>query len=121
MLDRRLNHVLAVAHASSFSGAAAKFGITQSGITRSIADLERELGYTLFYRNGRGVTLTERGRDFVERAGQLIEDTRALFAGGEERDPYARSLRIGVAPSSLEWRLADPLSSLVARHPSLRF
>ncbi len=121
MLDRRLTHVVAVAHASSFSGAAAKFGITQSGITRSVADLERELGYALFHRNGRGVTLTERGRDFVERAAQLIEDTRALFASNEEADPYARSLRVGVAPSSLEWRLADPLSALLIRHPSLRF
>ncbi len=121
MLDRRLLHVVAVAHATSFSGAAKKFGITQSGITRSIADLEHELGYALFHRNGRGVTLTERGRDFVERAGKLIEDTRTLFAGGEDLDPYARSLRIGVAPSSLEWRLADPLSALIGRHSSLRF
>lgn len=121
MLDRRLIHVIAVAHASSFSGAADKFGITQSGITRSIADLERELGYALFYRTGRGVTLTERGRDFVERASQLVEDTRSLFAGGEDHDPYARSLRIGVAPSSLDWRLSEPLSTLTVKHPSLRF
>lgn len=121
MLDRRLTHVVAVANASSFSKAADIVGITQSGITRSIADLERELGYALFHRTARGVTATERGRDFVERARQLIEDTRALMSGGEESDPYARSLRIGVAPSSLEWRLAEPLAALVARYPSIRF
>ena len=122
MLDRRLHHVVVLAHVSSFSRAAEKVGITQSGITRSIADLERELGYALFYRTGRGVTPTERGRDFIERAGQLIEDTRTLMSGAaEERDAYARSLRIGVAPPSLEWRLAEPLAALIVRHPSLRF
>lgn len=122
MLDRRLHHVVAVAQTNSFSRAAEKVGITQSGITRSIADLERELGYALFYRTGRGVTPTERGRDFIERAGQLIEDALTLMSGGSENsDPFARTLRIGVAPPSLEWRLADPLAALVARHPSLRF
>ena len=122
MLDRRLLHAVAVARATSFSGAAEKFGITQSGITRSIADLERELGYALFYRTGRGVTLTERGRDFVERAEQLVDGARALFVtGGDDHDAYARSLRIGVAPPSLEWRLADPLAVLLVKRPSLRF
>jgi len=122
MLDRRLHHVVILAHTSSFSRAAEKIGITQSGVTRSIADLERELGYALFYRTGRGVTPTERGRDFIERAGQLIEDTRALMSGTDEKgDAFARTLRIGVAPSSLEWRLAEPLAALIGRHPSLRF
>lgn len=121
MLDRRLAHVVAVADTTSFSRAADIVGITQSGITRSIADLERELGYALFYRTARGITATERGRDFIERARQLIEQTRALMTGGEEADPYARPLRIGVAPSSLEWRLAEPLASLVATHRSIRF
>ena len=121
MLDRRLAHVIAVADATSFSRAAEVIGITQPGITRSIADLECELGYALFYRTARGATATERGRDFIERARQLIEDTRALMTGGEEADPYARSLRIGVAPSSLEWRLAEPLASLVVKHRSTRF
>ena len=122
MLDRRLLHVVTLAHVSSFSKAAEKVGITQSGITRSVADLEHELGYALFYRTARGVTPTERGRDFIERAGQLIEDARALMSGAtQEDDPYARSLRIGVAPASLEWRLAEPLSALVSKHPSLRF
>ena len=122
MLDRRFHHVVVLAHTSSFSRAAEKIGLTQSGITRSVADLERELGYALFYRTGRGVTPTERGRDFVERAEQLIEDARTLMSGTDEKgDAFARTLRIGVAPPSLEWRLAEPLAAMIVRHPSLRF
>lgn len=122
MLDRRLSHVVAVAHSGSFTKAAEKAGITQSGITKSIADLERELGYPLFYRTARGAMQTEAGREFVDRAVRLLEDARTLLTGDREsNDPYAQALRIGVCPASLEWLLAAPLSALLARHPAIRF
>lgn len=122
MLDRRLNHVVAVAHFGSFTKAAEKTGITQSGITKSIADLERELGYPLFYRTARGAMQTEAGREFVDRAVRLLEDARTLLTGDREsNDPFAQALRIGVCPASLEWLLAAPLTALLARHPAVRF
>ncbi len=121
MLDRQLSHVVEVARTGSFTRAAERIGVTQSGITRSIAELERELGYALFYRTAKGALLTERGRDFSERAGQLLDDARSLMSGGlESGDPYARTLRIGVCPSSLEWRLGDPIAALLARCPTVR-
>lgn len=122
MLDRRLNHVVAVAQFGSFTKAADQTGITQSGITKSIADLERELGFPLFHRTTKGAVQTEAGRDFVERAVRLLEDARALLTGdGTRNDPYAVTLRIGVCPASLEWMMAAPLAALLARHPSIRF
>ena len=115
-------HVVAVADTGSFTKGAERASITQSAITKSIADLEQELRYAIFYRTARGALLTEQGRDFVERARQLLEDARALLGGKAERDdPFARTLRIGVCPASSEWRLAEPLAALVARHPTLRF
>lgn len=121
MLDPRLNHVVAVAHGGSFTKAAEIVGVTQSGITKSIADLERELGFAIFIRTSRGALLTEEGRDFVERASRLLEDARSLLQGSRERgDPYAGPLRVGVCPASLEWLLADPLSSLVRKHGGIR-
>ena len=122
MLDRRLNHVIAVAYTGSFTKAAEKAGMTQSGITKSIADLEGELGYPLFYRTARGAIQTEAGREFVDRAVRLLEDARTLLQGERESsDPYAQTLRIGVCPASLEWLLAAPLANLLARHPAIRF
>jgi len=121
MLDRRLHHVIAVAETGSFTKAADRAGITQSAITRSIADLERELRYALFYRTARGALLTEQGRDFVDRARRLLEDAQALLGAGEREDSFSRTLRIGVCPASSEWRLAEPLARLIARHPRLRF
>ena len=75
MLDRRLQNVVAVARAGSFTNAAEVLGSTHCGQTKTIAELERELGYSLFHGVARGALLTEQGREFVERASRLLEDT----------------------------------------------
>ncbi|MBV8819694.1 MAG: LysR family transcriptional regulator [Acidobacteriaceae bacterium] len=121
MLDSRLNYVVAVARVGSFTAAADAVGVTQSAITRSVAYLEQQLGYSIFYRTSRGVLLTEEGRDFVERAARLLEDTGELLKRPRDSgDAYAGRLRIGVCPASIEWRLVEPLADLLQRHPSIR-
>ncbi len=44
MLDRRLQYVVSTARYGSFTAAAERIGVTQSAITKSVADLERQLG-----------------------------------------------------------------------------
>ena len=122
MLDPRLNHIVAVARCGSFTAAAQAIGVTQSAVTKGVADLERQLGYSIFHRTARGALLTEKGSDFVERATRLLDDARELLDGSSSpSDPYAGTLRIGVCPASLEWRLIAPLANLLARHPNIRF
>lgn len=122
MLDSRLNYVVAVARSGSFTAAAQAVGVSQSAITKSVADLEREIGHSVFYRTSRGVILTENGRDFVDRAARLLEDARDLYKPrSARRDPFSGTLRIGVGPASLEWRLVEPLAELLKRHPSIRY
>ena len=121
MLDRRLQYVVSTARYGSFTAAAERIGVTQSAITKSVADLERELGYSIFNRTARGVLLTEEGRAFVLRATRLLDEAQDLFRGVfAGSDPYAGVLRIGVCPASLEWLLVEPLSVLIARHPGIR-
>ena len=122
MLDSRLNYLVAVARAGSFTAAAQAAGVTQSAITKSIADLEKEIGYAIFYRTSRGVILTEKGGDFVTRVGRLLEDARELLQRAPTNsDPFAGVLRIGVCPASLEWLLVEPLVELLGRHRSIRY
>ncbi len=121
MLDPRFNYVVAVARAGSFTAAAEIVGVTQSAITKSVADLERQIGYSIFHRTSRGALLTEQGRDFVERAARLTEDAGELLRRPRGlEDAYAGTLRIGVCPASVEWRLAAPLELLLTRYPSIR-
>ena len=122
MLDPRLNHMVAVSRLGSFTSAAAAIGVTQSAVTKSVADLEKQIGYPIFYRTGRGAILTEKGRDFCDRASRLLEDATDLFANPSGKaDAYAGVLRIGVGPASLEWLLAKPAARLLKKQPSIRF
>lgn len=122
MLDSRLRYAVAVAQCGSFTRAADLVGVTQSGVTKSITDLEQEIGYAIFYRTARGATLTADGRDFIERAARLLEDAKTLLQGRlDPADPYSGVLRIGVCPASLEWMLAAPLSLLLRKHGSIKF
>lgn len=121
MMDRRLQYVVSTARYGSFTAAAEKVGVTQSAVTKSVADLEQQLGYSIFNRTARGVLLTEEGHAFVERASRLLDETQDLMRkGAAKSDPYAGVLRIGVCPASLEWILVEPLSTLIARHPKVR-
>lgn len=121
-MDLRLNYVVAVARAGSITAAAEAVGVTQSAITKSVASLEKQIGYSIFYRTPRGSFLTAEGRDFVDRAARLVDDTRELLQRPADQDAgYAGTLRIGVGPASLEWRLMAPLGLLLRRHPGIKF
>lgn len=121
MIDRRLQYVVATSKYGSFTAAAEQVGVTQSAITKSVADLEQQLGYSLFNRTARGVLVTDEGRVFVERAARLLEEAEELFKGTSPgADPYADLLKIGICPASLEWMLLEPLSTLRARHPKIK-
>ncbi|WP_343232221.1 LysR family transcriptional regulator [Mycolicibacterium sp. CBMA 361] len=70
---RRLQHFLAVADEGGFTRAADQLHLSQQALSSSIRQLEKELGATLFERDGRRVTLTPAGR-------QLLTDARSLLA-----------------------------------------
>ena len=75
----KLNHirdVLAVAAQGSLRKAARDVGVTQPAITRSIQEIEHELGAPLFHRHARGVELTEIGGIFVRRAAIVDNELR---------------------------------------------
>jgi LysR family transcriptional regulator of abg operon len=64
----QIRNLIAVAECCSVQGAARQLGITQPAITRSIKDLEHELGAALFERSGTGMKLTPIGQAVRLRA-----------------------------------------------------
>lgn len=120
-MDRRLVHVVAAAREGSFTLAAKQCGVTQSAVTKSIGDLEHELGFLIFNRTARGTVLTEEGRAFVERAARLLDDAKELMSvRSGNQDSYADVLHVGVCPASLDWQLAEPAALLMKRYPGIR-
>jgi LysR family transcriptional regulator of gallate degradation len=70
---RHARIVLAVARNASVTGAAKAINRSQTSVTKSIQDLERDLGVTLFDRSPRGVSLTAYGETLYRGALQAAE------------------------------------------------
>ena len=70
---RHLRCFLAVAEELHFARAAERLHMEQSPLSRTIRELESDLGATLFERNRRGTQLTWAGQ-------VLLEDARRVFA-----------------------------------------
>lgn len=67
----QLNYLITIASTGSLNQAARKLYVSQPSLTDSMQQLEKELGIKLFYRSGRGVTLTGDGAEFLLYAKQL--------------------------------------------------
>ncbi|HZW46452.1 MAG TPA: LysR family transcriptional regulator, partial [Microvirga sp.] len=80
----QLRTLIHVAELGSLSKAAGRLHIAQPALSRQIRLLEEELGIRLFDRHGRGMVLTERGRDVLRHAIRVLaelEELRASAAG----------------------------------------
>jgi DNA-binding transcriptional LysR family regulator len=63
-----LAYFVAVAEEGQFTRAASRLHVAQPALSKAIAQLEADLGLTLFERRPRGVTLTPAGAQFYEKA-----------------------------------------------------
>lgn len=116
----KLRHVIEVARLGSFSRAARAQHVTQSAVTKNVAEIEAMVGFAVFHRTSRGAVLTEAGRDFVDRASRIVADSERFFEDYQAPlDPFESRLRIGICPPSLEELLAVPVAELVSRHRKL--
>ena len=120
MNPTKLRHVLAVDRAKSFSGAAEAIHLSQSSVSRSVAEIESALGYDLFVRHARGVRTTERGREFIDRLQRIFRDFDQLLddatTGLTLRD---RVFRVGVSPPVVQGLLTSPLLGVLGRFPDV--
>ena len=70
---RTLRYFLAAAQESNITRAADILHVTQPTLSRQMIDLEKELGTTLMLRGKNGLTLTDDGRFFQQRAEEIVE------------------------------------------------
>src|SRR5580693_5938356 len=74
---RELAYFLAVADELHFGRAATKLGIAQPALSKTVRQLERRLGVTLFERTSRAVALTEAGRVLSREARVALDAVSA--------------------------------------------
>lgn len=118
MLDfETLSLFLEVAEHGSFTRAAIHLGITQPTISKRVQLLEEELGASLLYRHGRGVSLTDAGNRLVEVARSILlqlEEVKVEL--GDDTQQLRGWVTVGLPPS-----FGSSLSVPLARSFQRRF
>jgi DNA-binding transcriptional LysR family regulator len=107
-----------VMDAGSFSAAAIRLGQTPSGVSRTIARLERHLGLTLLHRTTRRLQLTDEGAWFLERARTLLADLANTEAeAAARRSQPAGLVRVNAATPALGHLLAPLVAAFLDAYP----
>ena len=75
----QLNYLITIAETKSLNKAAEQLYVSQPSLTSAMKELEKELGITLFYRSGRGVTLTNDGTEFLLYAKQIYSQYESVL------------------------------------------
>lgn len=109
-----------VVETGSFSAAAKRLGIGQPAVSKSIAQLETRLAVRLLLRSTRGLTPTEAGLAYFERAKRAIDETN-------EADDAARgagaglsgNLRVSAATTFARLHVIPHLGPFLERYPAV--
>jgi DNA-binding transcriptional LysR family regulator len=89
---QQLRYFVTVAEEEHVTRAAARLHVSQPPLSRQIRLLEEELGHALFERKGRGVVLTELGRELAVRARAILRLVDDVLVEVRSRPPAAKDL-----------------------------
>jgi DNA-binding transcriptional LysR family regulator len=115
---RQLQYFVAVAEHGTVSLAAQTLSISQSAVTEAVKDLEADLGLRLFDRHSRGLTITQRGHQFLRHAKSILaEVSGARRALESDRQAVAGRLQLGVTSLMAGYVMSDLLSRYRRANP----
>ena len=114
-----LKAFLKIAQTGSISRAAESLGIAQPSLSQQLLRLEDEVGIQLFDRTARGVTLTEAGCVFRERALQLLHMTDQAIADARNLRDEARGQVVFAMPPSMARLIGVALIEMLAEQSPL--
>lgn len=118
--DQKIRYFLAVAEAGSFSAAADRLEISQSGLSRQLKQLENYLGQSLFSRTGRGVELTDAGRKLHATARPALDGLdRTVSQLRSEYGVIEGPIRIATVHTLSHYFLPQLLAKFLADHPTV--
>ena len=109
-----------VAEGLSVTQAANRLYRTQPAISRQLAELEKELGLALFFRNGRRLELTPAGEELHGRSSALLANASELIERAHQLSTGNTSvLRVGAMAITLQGPLPGAVLAFRRAHPDV--
>ena len=96
MKIEQLRHVIEVANTGSFSQAAKNLYMAQPNLSRSIKELETDLGITIFSRTSKGMVLTSEGKKFIDYAEKILRQLDEVESMYKTEIPAKQTFSISV-------------------------
>ena len=109
----------AAARYMNFTKAAEDLGLTQSGISRQIRNLEDFLGVTLFHRSGPRLVLTEIGATYYRDLALALDKLQEISIDAVRGRSVDSSLMIGTHHALAARWLTPRLGTFIAAHPDI--
>lgn len=117
---RFLETVIWLAELRNFRITAARMNITPAAISNRVGAMEQELGFRLFERDARDVSLTPEGETFVEGARDIVRRYKDLVESVSPKNSVEGHLKLGIVPSLAMTILPGILDILRQRYPKIR-
>jgi DNA-binding transcriptional LysR family regulator len=110
-----------VAETGSFSAVASEMGTTQSAVSKKIAALESNLGFKLFSRTTRAISLTGEGASYLEQVRQPLIDLESAEASLRQgQSKVSGVLRVAASVGFGRLCLMPLLKRFMDEHPQLK-
>lgn len=116
----QLQSFLTVARRRSFSSAARELGVSAAALSKSVKQLEAQLGVVLLTRTTRSVSPTDAGRQLIAEAGPAMKQAQdALARVAAKPGEVLGRLKLSVGRMSMPFLVSPVLPVFRARHPRI--
>lgn len=117
---RQLQCFVAVAEELHFRKAGERLGLSQPALSDRISALELELGFALFFRTTRQVSLTQAGSEFLRDAKRILADIdKSVSKARHTADSELKNLRVSGVDEAISMLLPPALIEFRKRKPSV--
>lgn len=121
MESRQLRYFAAIYEHGSVSGAAQTERVAASAVSHHLANLEAELGKTLFERKPRGMRPTAAGERLYVHARSILDAMQSAVSDlGSDPEEIAGEVSVGMAHSAIRAIGVDMMRRVLTDHPKLR-
>lgn len=115
-----LRSFIRVVETGSFSAVARESSVSQSAVTRQIAQLEEHFAVRLFHRTTRRLSLTDDGQGLLAHARHVVETAEEMEAAlGRQSSSPTGLVRVGMSVAGARF-FAARVHILLTQHPGLR-
>src|SRR6476646_1059037 len=100
---QHLRVLVALAEEGSMTLAARRLSITQPAISLTLSQLEKEIGFALFHRSRKGLALTTRAEEILDKARSVLRGASENETTGQSASSETGEVRIAGRPGFMQY------------------